>query len=44
MGDLGEKFGTDWVSADNNMRDILKLIDAQCDGICRRNDVYARKR
>ena len=32
MGDLGEKFGTDWVSADNNMRDILKLIDAQCDG------------
>ena len=32
MGDLGEKFGTNWVSADSNMRDILKLIDAQCDG------------
>lgn len=32
MGELGEKFGTDWVSADNNMRDILKLIEAQCDG------------
>lgn len=32
MGQLGEKFGTDWVSADNNMRDILKLIEAQCEG------------
>ena len=32
MGQLGEKFGTDWVSADNNMRDILKLIEAQCKG------------
>lgn len=32
MGELGEKFGTDWVSADNNMRDILKLIEAQCEG------------
>lgn len=32
LGEMGEKFGTDWVSADNNMRDILKLIDAQCDG------------
>lgn len=32
MGDLGEKFGTDWVSADNNMRDIFKLIEAQCEG------------
>ena len=32
MGELGEKFGTDWVSADNNMRDIFKLIEAQCEG------------
>lgn len=32
MGELGEKFGTEWVSADDNMRDILKLIEAQCDG------------
>jgi predicted phage tail protein len=32
MGEMGEKFGTDWVSADNNMRDILKLIEAQTDG------------
>ena len=32
MGEMGEKFGTDWVSADNNMRDILKLIEAQTEG------------
>jgi len=32
LGEMGEKFGTDWVSADNNMRDIFKLIEAQCDG------------
>ena len=32
MGEMGEKFGTDWVSADNNLRDIFKLIEAQTDG------------
>ena len=32
LGEMGEKFGTDWVSADNNMRDIFKLIEAQTEG------------
>lgn len=32
LGELGEKFGTDWQCAGNSMRDILKLIDCQTDG------------
>lgn len=32
LGELGDKFGTDWQCAGNSMRDILKLIDCQTDG------------
>lgn len=32
MGELGEKFGTDWESHDNNLRDILAMINCQADG------------
>lgn len=32
MGELGEKFGTEWTSQDSSVREILKLIDCQVDG------------
>lgn len=32
LGELGEKFGTDWQCAGKSMRDIIKLIDCQVDG------------
>ena len=32
MGELGEKFGTDWESHDNNLRDIFAMIGCQADG------------
>lgn len=32
MGEMGELFGTDWVCAENNMRDIIRNIEAQADG------------
>ena len=32
LGELGDKFGTDWQCAGKSMRDILKLIDCQTDG------------
>jgi predicted phage tail protein len=32
MGELGEKFGTDWHMATSNFRDIFKLIDCQTEG------------
>lgn len=32
MGELGEKFGAEWISADSSMRDVLKLIDCQVEG------------
>ena len=32
LGELGEKFGTDWQCAGNSMRDIIKLIDCQKEG------------
>ena len=32
MGELGEKFGSDWNCVDNSIRDILKLIDCQTEG------------
>lgn len=32
MGELGEKFGTDWESHDNNLRDIFKMIGCQTEG------------
>ena len=32
LGELGEKFGADWTSADSSVRDILKLIDCQTEG------------
>ena len=32
MGELGEKFGTEWTSVDSSMRDVLKLIDCQVEG------------
>ena len=32
MGELGKKFGTDWYSGSNTVRDALKLIDCQVDG------------
>lgn len=33
MGELGEKFGAEWTSADSSMRDVLKLIDCQVEGL-----------
>lgn len=32
LGELGEKFGADWTSADSSVRDILRLIDCQTEG------------
>ncbi len=32
LGELGEKFGTDWQCAGNSMRDIIKLIECQKEG------------
>ena len=32
LGELGEKFGTEWTSQDSSVREILKLIDCQVDG------------
>lgn len=32
LGELGEKFGSEWISGDSSVRDILKLIDCQVDG------------
>lgn len=32
MGELGEKFGTDWKCQKSSVRDALKLIDCQVDG------------
>ncbi len=32
MGELGEKFGTDWHMATSSFRDIFKLIDCQTEG------------
>ena len=32
LGELGEKFGTDWTSGHKSLREILKLIDCQVDG------------
>ena len=32
MGELGEKFGAEWTSADSSMRDVLKLINCQVEG------------
>ena len=32
MGEMGEKFGSDWNCVDNSIRDILKLIDCQTEG------------
>jgi len=32
LGELGEKYGTDWSSGHKSVRDILKLIDCQVEG------------
>ena len=32
MGELGEKFGTDWKCQKSSVREVLKLIDCQVDG------------
>lgn len=32
MGEMGEKFGSEWNCVDNSIRDILKLIDCQTEG------------
>ena len=32
LGELGEKFGTEWTSQHSSVREILKLIDCQVDG------------
>ena len=32
LGELGERFGTDWTSGHKSIRDILKLIDCQVEG------------
>lgn len=45
MGELGEKFGTEWTSQDSSVREILKLIDCQVEGFkeylmeCQNNNV-----
>lgn len=35
MGELGEKFGTDWQSAGHSYQDIVKLIDCQTEGFAK---------
>ena len=32
LGELGEKFGTDWECAGSSVREVLKLIDCQVEG------------
>ena len=32
LGELGERYGTDWTSGHKSVRDILKLIDCQTEG------------
>ena len=32
LGELGERYGTDWTSGHKSVRDILKLIDCQVEG------------
>ena len=32
LGELGDKFGSDWSSNSKSMRDIFKLIDCQVEG------------
>ena len=32
LGELGDKFGSEWTSNSKSMRDILKLIDCQVEG------------
>ena len=32
LGELGDKFGSDWTSESKSVRDVLKLIDCQVDG------------
>ncbi len=33
MGEMGQKFGENWSSADSSIRDILKLIECQTEGL-----------
>lgn len=33
LGELGDKFGSDWTSESNSVRDIFRLIDCQVDGL-----------
>lgn len=33
MGEMGEKFGSEWECVDTNMRDILKCINVQTEGL-----------
>ena len=33
MGEMGEKFGSEWECVDTNMRDILKCINVQSEGL-----------
>jgi len=33
LGELGDKFGSDWASESNSVRDIFRLIDCQVDGL-----------
>lgn len=33
MGEMGEKFGSEWECVDTNIRDIMKCIDVQVEGL-----------
>ena len=33
MGEMGDKFGSEWECVDTNMRDILKCINVQTEGL-----------
>ena len=33
MGEMGDKFGSEWECVDTNVRDILKCIHVQTEGL-----------
>ena len=33
MGEMGEKFGSEWECVDTNVRDIMKCINIQTEGL-----------
>ena len=43
LGELGEKFGTDWECSGNTFRDVIKLIECQTEGFAETLAEYVEK-